>query len=89
MNPMAQYKKNILFEDSMSNIGESANERESSGEDPIVLEGENTLRCYILDVWESIFHSFKIFNSSLFQLMCTNDEMGLKSRMNSYINSLC
>jgi hypothetical protein len=28
--------------------------------------GENTLRCCILDVQKSIFHSFKIFHSSLF-----------------------
>jgi hypothetical protein len=33
---MAWYKKNILFEDSMSNVDESANESESLGEDPIV-----------------------------------------------------
>ncbi len=49
-NPMACYKKNILFENSMSNVDESANESVSSGEDPIMLEGESTLRCYTLDV---------------------------------------
>jgi len=33
--------------------------------------GESTLRCYTLDVQESIFHSFKFFNISLFQFdMC-------------------
>jgi hypothetical protein len=47
---MACYKKNILFENSMSNVDESANESVSSGEDPIMLEGESTLRCYTLDV---------------------------------------
>jgi hypothetical protein len=51
--------------------------------------GENTLKCYTLDVREFIFHSLKIFNSSLFQLICANDEMGLMSRMNSYIKTLC
>ncbi len=51
--------------------------------------GESTLRCYTLDVQEFIFHSVFIFNSSLFQLICANDEMGLMSRMNSYIKTLC
>jgi hypothetical protein len=41
------------------------------------------------NVRESIFYSFKIFNTSLFQLICANDEMGLMSRMNSYIKTLC
>jgi hypothetical protein len=44
---------------------------------PIALEVERTLRCYTLDVQKFIFHNFKIFNSSLFQLICANDEMGL------------
>jgi hypothetical protein len=51
--------------------------------------GETTLRCYTLDFWKSIFHSFNVFNISLFQLICANDEMGLMSRMNSYIKTLC
>jgi hypothetical protein len=34
-------------------------------------------------------HSLKIFNSSLFQLICVNDEMGLMLRINSYIKILC
>jgi hypothetical protein len=55
----------------------------------IQLVGESTLRCYNLDVCEFIFHSLKIFNSSLFQLIRANDEMGFMLRMNSYIKTLC
>jgi hypothetical protein len=51
--------------------------------------GKSTLRCYTLDVREFIFHGFKIFNSSLFQLIYANDKMGLMSRMNLYIETLC
>jgi hypothetical protein len=47
---MAWYKKYIMFEDSMSNVDESANESKSSSEDPIVLKDESTLRCYTIDV---------------------------------------
>ncbi len=37
-NPMTWYKKNMVFEHSMSNVDENANENDSSNEDPIALD---------------------------------------------------
>ncbi len=37
-NPMAWYKKNMLFKDLISNVDENANESDSSGENPIALD---------------------------------------------------
>ncbi len=40
-NPMAYYEKNMLFENSIFDVDENANENDSSSEDPIMLDESN------------------------------------------------
>ncbi len=40
-NPMTWYKNNILFQNSMCNVGESVDEKNSSGKDPIASNEPN------------------------------------------------
>ncbi len=66
-NPTTWYEKNTLFEDSMSDVDESANESESLNKDPITLDELNK---------DEIEHDpFEFLNDDFFKIVVWSNSL--------------